>query len=93
MAVLYATCASSPVCKSTYGLCRRIPGIVLSKGGPNWIYTYLFAKKDRSNIEDGELVDFRRLAKVYGVLTQKQLSRLLDDDDLMEICHGNEAQI
>jgi hypothetical protein len=29
--------------------------IILAKGKKNWIYTYLFARKDRSNIDDKEL--------------------------------------
>lgn len=67
--------------------------IVLSKGGLHWIYEYIFAKKDRDNIEDDELDDFRKLAKIYSSLTEKQLSRLLDDKGLTEICNGDEAKI
>lgn len=40
--------------------------IVLAKGGRIWVYEYLFAKKDRDNIEDGELAAFRLLAKGYA---------------------------
>ena len=32
--------------------------IVLSKGRRVWVYAYLFAKKDRENIDDGELDGF-----------------------------------
>lgn len=67
--------------------------IVLAKGGRNWIYAYLFAKKDRANIEDGELDDFRTLAKGYASLTDEQISMLLQDGELKEICHGDESQI
>jgi hypothetical protein len=66
--------------------------IILAKGGRCWIYVYLFAKKDRDNIADDELEDFRKLAKVYSGLTPEQLSRLSDDKDLTEICHA-EAKI
>lgn len=64
--------------------------IVLAKGGRYWIYAYLFAKKDRANIEDDELEDFRTLAKSYGGLSENQIARLLEDNDLTEICHGDE---
>ncbi|WP_265299903.1 type II toxin-antitoxin system RelE/ParE family toxin [Verminephrobacter eiseniae] len=37
--------------------------IILAKGARNWVYEYLFAKKDRDNIEDDELADFRVLQK------------------------------
>ena len=65
--------------------------IVLAKGGKFWIYEYLFAKKDRDNIEDDELKDFRELAKAYATLNDQQLARLLDDDDLKEICHDDKT--
>jgi hypothetical protein len=64
--------------------------IILAKGGRYWIYEYLFAKKDRANIEDDELEDFRTLAKSYAALDEKQIAQLLEDKDLMEICHGDE---
>jgi hypothetical protein len=67
--------------------------IILAKGGMHWIYGYIFAKKDRDNIEDDELDDFRTLAKAYQGLTEKQLARLLNGNDLMEICNGDEAKI
>ncbi|QRG09987.1 type II toxin-antitoxin system RelE/ParE family toxin (plasmid) [Xanthobacter dioxanivorans] len=64
--------------------------IILAKGGRYWIYEYLFAKKDRANIENDELEDFRALAKSYAMLDEKQVAQLLEDKDLTEICHGNE---
>ena len=42
-----------------------------------WIYEYLFAKKDRANIESDELLAFRLLANSYARLTQQQVSQLL----------------
>lgn len=65
--------------------------IILAKSGRHWIFEYLFAKKDRSNIRDRELQDFRILAKSYATLNDKQLKQLLDDKDLVEICHGGET--
>ena len=65
--------------------------IILAKAGTFWVYEYLFAKQDRANIDDDELIEFRKLAKVYGALTPKQVNRLLKDQDWMEICNGNQA--
>ncbi len=65
--------------------------IILARGGTCWIYQYLFAKKDRANIDEDELEDFRTLAKAYGALSEDQLARLLDDKDLVEICNDGEA--
>lgn len=58
--------------------------IILAKGGRYWIYAYLFAKKDRGNIEDDELEDFRILAKSYATLNAQQLGKLLKDEDLKD---------
>lgn len=65
--------------------------IILAKSGRLWVYEYLFAKKDRANIDDDELVGFRKLAKGYEGLTDHQLTALIQDGDLVEICHGDKA--
>jgi hypothetical protein len=67
--------------------------IVLAKSGSYWIYEYLFAKKDRDNIEHDELVAFRLLAKSYAGLTEHQLGQLLINKDLLEICHEEKADV
>jgi len=67
--------------------------IILAKGERNWIFEYLFAKKDRANIGDDELVEFRKLAKIYAGLTEKQLDQLLKDKDLIEICHDDKTKV
>ncbi len=69
---------------------NRHRSIILAKGGRYWIYQYLFAKKDRDNINDGELDDFRVLAKAYATLSEPQIARLIEDRDLMEISDGRE---
>ena len=63
--------------------------IIVAKGGRYWVYEYLFAKKDRGNIEDEELAKFRKLAKVYGTLTERQVDELISDSSWMEICNEN----
>lgn len=60
--------------------------IIITKAGRHWMYEYLFAKKDRANIEDNELVGFRRLAKIYAGLSDSQIAQLDKDGDIMEIC-------
>ncbi|MEO7004668.1 MAG: type II toxin-antitoxin system RelE/ParE family toxin [Acidobacteriaceae bacterium] len=65
--------------------------IILAKVGTFWVYEYLFAKQDRANIDDDELVEFRKLVKAYGTVTPKQVNRLLQDQDWMEICNGNQT--
>lgn len=66
---------------------NRSRSIILAKGRQHWFYEYLFAKKDRDNIDDKELAAFRKLAGTYQGLDEKQLDRLLTSGALMEICH------
>jgi hypothetical protein len=65
--------------------------IILAKGGRHWVLTYLFATKDRANIDIAELTAFRALAKAYDKLTAAQLTALLKTKELEEICHVGQA--
>ena len=67
--------------------------IILAKGGKYWIYEYLFAKKDRANIENDELLAFRLLANSYAGLTEKQVGQLLVNGDFVEICHDDKTEV
>jgi hypothetical protein len=67
--------------------------IILAKGGKYWIYEYLFAKKDRDNIENDELLAFRLLAKSYAALTEHQVAQLLVNEHFVEICHDDKTKI
>jgi hypothetical protein len=68
---------------------NRFRSIILAKGGCNWIYEYLFAKKDRDNISEKELLEFRKLARSYERLTDREISELIANQDWAEICHGD----
>lgn len=65
--------------------------IVLAKGVRVWVYEYLFAKNDRTNIEDDELAAFRALAKGYAGLTESQIAQLVSGKDFVEICNDDKA--
>ena len=67
--------------------------IILAKGGRYWIYEYLFAKKDRRNIESDELIAFRLLANSYAGLSEHQVAQLLINGDFVEICHDDKTEI
>jgi hypothetical protein len=43
--------------------------IVLAKGGKLWVFAFLYAKKDRANIDPDELAAFRKLAQAYARIT------------------------
>ena len=67
--------------------------IILAKGGKYWVFEYLFAKKDRANIENDELLAFRLLANSYAELTELQVKQLLVNKDFVEICHDDKKEI
>ena len=60
--------------------------IVLGKGRRHWVFAYLFAKKDRANIDDDELADFKKLAQAYDRMTDFELASALRQGDLLELC-------
>jgi hypothetical protein len=59
--------------------------IVLAKGGVVWVFAFLYAKKDRANIDPDELVEFRRIAKEYARMSASGLNRLIEAGDLLEV--------
>jgi hypothetical protein len=64
---------------------NRHRAIILAKAGEFWVFTYLFAKQDRANIEDDELAAFRKLAELYRKKTPSDLAKELQSGALMEI--------
>jgi len=67
--------------------------IILAKGKNYWIFEYLFAKKDRDNIDTNELSAFRELAKGYAKLMDEQIALLLKNGQLEEICNDHKTKI
>ena len=67
--------------------------LILAKGGRYWVYAYLFAKKDRANIDDEELTAFRALADLYARKTDADIARELQFGELVEIDYDEEPQI
>ena len=49
------------------------------------IFVFGFAKNERSNIGDGEKEVFKRLAKTYLMITGKNLERLLQLGEIIEV--------
>jgi hypothetical protein len=63
--------------------------IVVAKGREAWVFEYLFAKKDRANIKDDELQEFRALARAYVTLSGHQFDQLVENGAWTEICDGS----
>ena len=57
------------------------------------LYQYLFAKNESDNIKKDELQWFKKLAKSYEQLTEKQVKDLVAKKEFVEICHGCQAQV
>ena len=60
--------------------------IVVAKPGRFWLFVYLFAKQDRDNIDNDELVAFRKLAKDVGKADAAKLDELVTNGEYQEIC-------
>jgi len=67
--------------------------IIVAKGGRYWVFVFLFAKKDRANIDRNGLVDLRDLADVYARKTDGDIAKDVEFKELVEICHGEKSQI
>lgn len=69
---------------------NRHRSIIIAKGGKYWVYAYLFAKKDRENIDQKELADFRDLADLFANKADTDIQKELNGKKLEEICHGKD---
>jgi hypothetical protein len=67
--------------------------IIVAKGGRYWVYAYLFAKKDRANIEDKDLANLRAYAALFARKTDADIGMELQLEELLEICHDEEAEV
>jgi hypothetical protein len=61
--------------------------IALHVSGRNWIYVYLYAKSDRANIGDQELMYYRDLADDFAKAADRLMDHAVNDEKLTEICH------
>ncbi len=53
--------------------------------GERAFFVYGFAKRDRDNLESDEIAAFKKSAKAFFALSDKQLNALLKDGDLTEV--------
>ena len=70
---------------------NRRRSLIVAKGRRYWIYAYLFAKKDRANIDVDELGAFRKLASLYARKTDVEIEMELNANELVEICNDRDA--
>jgi hypothetical protein len=72
---------------------NRYRSLVLAKSGRYWVYAFLFAKKDRANIDDRELATFRAFANLFARKTEAEIDLEMQGNELMEICRESEQEI
>jgi hypothetical protein len=65
--------------------------IILAKSGDFWVFAYLFAKKDRSNITNEELSGFCKLAGLYRDKTESAINKEIEIGELEEISDDDKS--
>ena len=70
---------------------NRYRSILLGKQATYWVFTYLFAKKDRENIDADELAAFKKLSKDYAAAPASTWKAMLENGDLKEICNDGKC--
>ena len=70
---------------------NRHRSLIVAKGRRYWVYAYLFAKKDRANIDEDELRAFRKLADLYSGKTDVEIEKELKAKELVEICNDDKG--
>jgi hypothetical protein len=59
--------------------------VIAFRRGERAVFFLGFAKNERSNIDNDELEEFRRLAHVYLHLGANKIAALIEDNELMAI--------
>ncbi|GHV90502.1 hypothetical protein AGMMS50268_10050 [Spirochaetia bacterium] len=62
--------------------------IIFFRSGERTFYQYAYPKSARDNINDKELLFFRKLAKRYLSMTESQLKEVVDSGEFIEIQEG-----
>ena len=65
--------------------------VIAIKRGDRAVFLYGFAKNERSNIDDEELEEFRKLARGFLGLTVQQIAALIADNELMEVTDDDDG--
>jgi hypothetical protein len=69
---------------------NRSRAIVATKPGAYWVFTYVFSKNDKENIDADELDAFKKLAKDFESMGVAGLEKLALVGAILEICNDGE---
>jgi hypothetical protein len=64
--------------------------VIAYRGTQRSVFLYGFAKSERDNIDDRELADLKKLAKLYLNYNEAQIGRALADAELTELPYDGE---
>ena len=59
--------------------------IIFFRRGEYALFAYGFAKSDRANVYPDEVAEFKKIAKGFFLLTDKQIESMLIEEELTEI--------
>ena len=66
--------------------------VIAYRTGHRSVFLYGFAKSARENVDDRELDDLRKLAKVYLGLNEEQVALALREEVLREVAYHDESE-
>jgi len=72
---------------------NRSRSIVVTKPAEFWVFSYLFEKSARDNIDDDELVAFKKLAADYSKKGQAGIDVLVKAGAMKEICNDCNQEV
>ena len=66
--------------------------LLVAFGSHRSVFLFGFAKNERENIDDAELVTLRQIAGAFLNAGDEKIERALEDETLIEVRHGNEGK-
>jgi hypothetical protein len=66
--------------------------MLIGFGSDRAVYLFAFAKNERENISNGELLTLREIAGSFLSASKEELVKALNDGTLIEVYNGNESK-
>jgi len=66
--------------------------VIAYRAAQRSVFLYGFAKSERDNIDDKELDDLRKLARLYLSFSEQQIAAALEESELREVAYDDEDE-
>jgi hypothetical protein len=66
--------------------------VIAYRAGQRSVFLYGFAKSERDNIDDKELDDLRKLARLYLGFSEQQIAAARERSELREVVYDDEDE-